>query len=187
MDVQEVLNNINRIVKSYEKNLELEENFIKDSSCKLANELYDIFDSYGLNKQHYGDLLYEVNKILKSSMKEVIDGVCEYRNQNSVLLRSQEEIIKEIRLQNNKYEQVFSQIDQIKDIQHQKNDKRYMKYGQEIATMLNYQFTELSNEVLSLISNNSIDSNEVKVLRSKILNLILPNFNMSYAQLFDKH
>ena len=65
--------------------------------------------------------------------------------------------------------------------------KRYMKYGQEIATMLNYQFTELSNEVLSLISNNSIDSNEVKVLRSKILNLILPNFNMSYAQLFDKH
>lgn len=280
MDGQEILNNINRIVESYEKNLELEDIFIKDSSCKLANELYDTFNSYGFNRPRYesllkevvethlfygykanknkyvndneesirtirrlvqvsieeklagvdinhhintyrddidkssntigaknniersyadmiadlqrrfmvnnDDLWYEVNRKLKSSIKEIIDGVCKYRKQNSVLLHSPEEMIKGIELQNNKYEQVFSQIDQIKDIEQKKNDERRMKYGQEIATMLNYQFTELSNEALSLISSNSIDPNEVNALKLQTLNSILPNFNRNYAQLFDK-
>lgn len=279
MEIQDLLNNISKMVQSYEDNLDLEDAFIKTSGSKLANEIYDVLQSYGFDKSYYegllndiveshlfyahkanknkyvndneqsirnirriaqisieekqsgidiehsinnyrddidkisdigklqnnidqayadmiadlkrrfrvdnDDLWYEINKKLSLSKEKVVNELREYRGQNMVILHSIEEIVKGIGLQNNKYEQGFSQIDQIENIQHQKNDERMVKHSQEITTMFNYQFTELINEALSLISSNGINPNDANELKLQVLNTILPDFNRNYKILFD--
>lgn len=277
---EDLLYDINEKVRSYEKNLELEDAFIKTSSSKLVKDLCDVFISYGFNDYRYENLIkdivenhlfyehnvdknryqndneesirtikrlaqiaieekmesmdingsintyrddidrnsnmvttedsmekayhainsdlkrnlrvsndnlwYDINKKIKSSKEKVTNEIRIYREQNSALLHSLEEIVRKSVVENNKYGQIFSQIDAIQSIEKQKNDERSMNYWQELSTILDNQFSELSNEILSLIFNNDINQNEVEDLKAKNLNSLVPGLKIRYDHLFDK-